>query len=1404
MTATPPVNSWPRFVCPSHGTYSLADGGFLSDPIGPHAAAFQPATFPLLAAADEPCVVLLGEPGIGKSVALRELHEAAVRQDTAVATDRHDLSGYASDQLLVRRVFDGPAINDWRRGTGTLTLTLDGLDECLLRVDTLAALLADELGRLPCDRLRLRLGCRTAVWPGLLADRLRGLFGDGGVSTFELLPLRRTDVLEAAVAAGIDPAAFLREVVRREAVPLAIRPVTLRFLLAAFADRGRLPASQAELYRRGCEYLAREGSPTRAAARRTGALSVGQRLTVAGRIAAVSLICRRPVVVTVPAGEPPAGEEAEVKDLIGGQEAGDGLPFTVTEATILEALDTGLFSGRGPGRLGFSHRTYAEFLAADYLTRRDVPDDQLLRLVTLPTDAGVRVLPQLLEVAGWLATLRPSLVPQFVAADPAVLLGCDLAGMDVGLRAGVVDALLGQAREGRFLDPYLRLGTRYRRLDHPDLAAQLRPAILDRAAVPPARRLAIDIAEACGRADLVGVLADVALDPTDEYHARVHAAYAVGRLGDGPARDRLRPLVAVAPADDPDDSLKGVALTALFPDRLSAAEAFAALTGSQRRSLYGAYAAFLTTHLPDRLRPDHLPPALAWLGRNPLFGPHSRREGLAERIMTLALDHLDDPAVAAGYAAVAVARMREFLPLPGVTADEAGAAVRRQVFEAVLPALRAAGGDATLLLRAATPLVTPADAAALVERIVREADPGVREYLAAVAEGLHGFDADATARMLDAAVRCPALARAFAPRLAPVPLDSDQARQQRASYEQYLAWQRESRERAAARRPPGPPPRDEVARLLGEAEAGDLAAWWRLNLALLFRPDGGAADELEPDLTTLPGWAEAAPDTRGRLIAAARAYLLGHEPRPDVWLGANRIHRPDWAGFRALWLLDREAPAALAGLPADVWRRWGPVAVGYPPRFNGERIGRHRELVRRAYAAAPDAMAAAVERVIDAGLQTGGTLFVFDLLRDGLDARLAAVLLARVRADRLRADDRRVALGLLLDAGDPATAEYLASLVPDPPPPVRHRLRRERAVQAAAMLCGRAAAGWAVVWAAVRRDAGFGREVFAAVAEAWDMHRSAATLGCGLSEEQAADLYLWLAREFPSADDPRPDGVHEISARETVGGFRDAVFARLRDRGTPEAAVAVERIARERPGEAWLRWAAETARQTAVAACWRPPTPAHLRLIVDDGSRRLVETGGHLLAVLRESLARLDAELQGVTPAAPDLWNTDRRTGRGTPKDEAALSDYIARHFRRDLVGRGVVVNREVEIRRGHGDAAGERSDILVTAAVPSGAAETGGAVTVVVEVKGCWNRNREADLTGQLRDRYLQESGCRHGLYVVGWFACDQWEEIDRAARRAPREPVAEARRLFDDLARQASLGGTVIEAFVLNAARR
>ncbi len=132
--------------------------------------------------------------------------------------------------------------------------------------------------------------------------------------------------------------------------------------------------------------------------------------------------------------------------------------FLIKEDLIREVLSiTGLFSSRGANRMGFAHQTYAEFLAAWYLVQREIPLVQVMSLIVSPEDPERKLVPQLHEIAAWLAGMMPDVFRQILKADPDVLLRSDVATADVEDTKALVENLLKLYDEDKLLNGALVL-----------------------------------------------------------------------------------------------------------------------------------------------------------------------------------------------------------------------------------------------------------------------------------------------------------------------------------------------------------------------------------------------------------------------------------------------------------------------------------------------------------------------------------------------------------------------------------------------------------------------------------------------------------------------------------------------------------------------------------------------------------------------------------------------------------------------------------------------------------------------------------------------------------------------------------------------------------------------------------
>ncbi|MEA1863778.1 MAG: hypothetical protein U9N46_01040 [Euryarchaeota archaeon] len=1385
--------NWKRFWHPMTCNIDLSDRGYLYDPDSEYGHIHNPDLVPFESIETVPCLVLLGEPGIGKTRTMdaeRNAIDARVKQKGG-QTLWLDLQSYGSEDRLVRELFGNPKFISWRTGTHRLHVFLDSLDECLLEIRKLATLLPDEFKKYPVERLYLRIACRTADLPNVLEEGLEELWGKDAVGVYELTPLRRVDVIEAAKANNLNADAFLQEIDRMEAVPLAIKPITLKFLLNTYL-KGKLRSTQDELYLKGCRLLCEETNESHRAAKRAGEFTADERMAVAARIAAVTIFANRYAIWTdVDTGDVP-GEDVTVRELCGGSESVNDDEIQVSEATVRETLATGLFSSRGPKRMGWAHQTYAEFFAAQYLVQRGMTLSQMMSLITHPDG---KLVPQLYETAAWLACMAPEVFQEIMKMDPEVLLRSDVATADTKDRAALVESLLILYDKEKSFDHDWAIRGQYQKLAHPELAEQLRSYICDVAKNDVVRRVAINIAEACELQTLQGDLVDIALDPAQPAPIREAAAYAAVHIGDDTTKAKLKPLAIGESENDHKDQLKGYGLQAVWPDHITAKELFTVLTHPKVENFYGAYWAFFSSKLVQHLGPTDLLTALKWVEGQPTRDKLTHHfEQLMDDIMLKAWEHLESPDVQEAFAKSVLSRFKHYDKIVGGLVEPQFESMlgddekRRRAIDAIVPMLPDRGMCLVQLVDPETPWVIEKDIPWMIERIQCEESQDVQRVWAELIERVfdrqdpNQFDTIFTARQ-----KSPVLAEEFAWLPEPVELNSPRAQEMKVHHSKIQEWANRANDRPIL----DPPPAKRIAFLLDECESGNLSAWWRLNMEMTLEPDSALyRDELKSDLTVLPGWKAADATTKARIVETAKRYVLEQDPKTQEWLGTNTMPPLAFAGYRALILLLREAPDFTPTIPTDVWKKWTPTILAY--------LKPHHELVKLAYEHAPDDIIRALLVIIDKQNEEHDYIFITRKVECCWDDRLADALLKKAKDAKLKPVCMGSLLVDLLDHNVDEAKVFAESLVPLPLPSSEDA--RNRAIAAARALMFHAKdAGWSVVGPAIREDTKFGREVISAVTH------NAESIEKRLTDDQLADLYVWLVRQYPHAEDPKHDGACIMEPRDRVTNWRNSILSYLRERGTHQACDVIQRISHELPELDWLKWTLWEAQNNTRRCTGVPPQLADILEMADDSQKCLVNSGDQLLDVLIESLKRLEEALQGETPSARDIWDQDRvDKKRYRPIDENGFSDYVKRHLEGDLKQRGIIVNREVEIRRGEGSGKGERTDIYIAAVVRGSNGKNHDSVSVIIEVKGCWNKELDTAMKTQLVDRYLKDNPCQHGMYLVGWFNCDQWDDEDYRKKGCPKRSIDEAQNRFDIQAADLSQQDVRIKVFVMNTALR
>jgi hypothetical protein len=436
----------------------------------------------------------------------------------------------------------------------------------------------------------------------------------------------------------------------------------------------------------------------------------------------------------------------------------------------------------------------------------------------------------------------------------------------------------------------------------------------------------------------------------------------------------------------------------------------------------------------------------------------------------------------------------------------------------------------------------------------------------------------------------------------------------------------------------------------------------------------------------------------------------------------------------------------------------------------------------------PEALADAAHKLVLAEAEYGdGNLFILYRLRPVLGGPLGSTLLELWQTEELRTQPQAELLRALLRADIERAAEAgLTALGPDGVASDPERGRR----LAAALLGSGGRSTWDRLWPLLKERPAWGGEVLEELAGDRDRTRD---FRAELSEDQLAELYIWLATRFPPEQDPSRLGAHFVSTREQIGEYRDQILHLLTQRGSNGALQALDRIktatGRELP---YVRIRAE---ETWRVQRWIPPRPEDVIRLAADAQRCVVLSEAGLRRVVIEALGRIQ-DMLGSQGQAHQVWDTAARR----PKRETEVAAWIADRLRDDLRGRGIIINREVEIRVNPRGGIGDRTDIHIDA-IAGECVEGAEQVTVVVEVKGCWHRDLLTAMRRQLADTYLSAAQ-RHGIYLPVWFGLDGWE--DEADRRRQACGRLHRDQLLSELQTQAEAlraEGFEIAPVILNA---
>lgn len=953
------IYNWPRYWYLRDGSLPWTENGLLSSfSSWSNNINQQKSIFTLTELQEIPCLILLGEAGMGKSQSLKEAYDAA-QNTTNDKFCYFDLAEYTSTLQMEQEIFTyNSDFNTWKTEDCNLYLYLDSLDEAFIKISRITERLvrflknlnselnqksqvelstieekdsSDEVSlesnelkpilrpkeelsiteddvldkvRLKLNTLHIRIACRTADWSQIFEEELIGIWGEDFVRVFVLASLRREDISEAAQKNNLNFDSFWEEVRNKNAEAFASSPVMLNFLLGEFRRTGSLPQTKRELYRLGCLAACRDEN---LAHENHFESEPEQRFIIASKIAALTIFTKQTNILRQQSEHLEEDAILAVRYCAGSKESFDGLDFYLFESFVEETLSTPLFHGGGVRQ--WSQKTYAEFLAAWYVVHK-LTLTQIRSLIFLPDG---RIVPQLEETAVWVASFKNEIFDDIVNYDPQILLRSDIATSNTDSKKKLTIALLDQCTA----NPHLHYDRKYLQgLKHNGLLDILKPILEDKALNETVRECALDIAVSCQEGGLLSLLVKIALDDEESLHLRGSATRGVLEFGNKHHKHQLKPLAFLSLDNRTNGDLKRGGILANWPDNLSAQELFYTLmVPAEKFSLVDHYVVEDWGKLIlSELHPSEIPIALQWVTRQgKLMDMDHKFVQFIDEIMLKAWRCLEYPGVVDEFAKTVVALWLEH---QDVINRHGFSGVRDENAERLTQEIVSRNNDKRLLatkflipiaakydrlefqFRFDLPLLTYSDISWLIAQFNASSKPQEKSLIVNLIQDAINIDqSEQFSYIYEVGMKNPDLWQALGIRLY-VELNSDKANQEREIHLRRMENKRQDDEHSERNKRPlvSPSPVERVRQEIMKFEHGNIDAWVNINYFMMFKPNGiyERIHDFDYSFASLPVWAQLEESEQKSIIDSARAFIQKHEPDKSFGNKYRWWEREEW------------------------------------------------------------------------------------------------------------------------------------------------------------------------------------------------------------------------------------------------------------------------------------------------------------------------------------------------------------------------------------------------------------------------------------------------------------------------------------------------------------------------------
>lgn len=1297
---------------------------------------------------DDRWLVLLGEPGIGKSKTLIAEYERIKNIQNSIFINLRD---FIDSKWFEEKITETNDFNEWNQNErkNRLYIFLDALDEAIIQSKQNINYILDFLSSIDGENLFIRMTCRSSEWPDFISSRIVEIL-DVKKDEFEqenilvLTPLTTTQISFALETERINTEIFWGMVKNARISSLTMHPYTLKMLLSLYKHNYSIPTSKKDLFSKGAEILCQEHNQTRLYYN-PSTISHSDVLEIAQIIAVVSIMSGYLNIINTTSIE----KTNSYLELIKLQPQLEKKFSKITFSSLQQTLKSSLFIDIGQGLYTWSHKMITEYLAAEAIISLNIDLEILKNLFVIRVREYVSISKEYLGVISWLLDERKDLLHFIIESQPEILFEIEYE-MPNELREKVIKSIFAKISNTDYRSN-IYLDNKYKFLYFDGIEELIKEEF--NSGDNKLKIEALKIIQDCNLVKLYSFLEQIVTEVKD---------YLL-------LKNIIKTLIQLAPNDkkinaleylkleDPDDEITGVVLKELWPNTINFKDLLGYIRIPNNTNLLGKYKSLLYSLEKRDFSAEEILEFTEYIIENNEIPDEFNK--------------LTDKLFSSAMRLVQIDEYRDsiFRFIQTLLSDNRELEINRYMSTLNIENRRQL---VVYLIESSIPLSRYAwifkleDIDWIIENLLNKNKGS--DLLVYVINGLRDKICDNQElfmKLYKLIVNKDFYSRISCSLFDAWELDDYLTKFYKRQYLQSLEVSKKEKVSLSA-----------IEKLIEKINSGENLYWVHLLQSIsLDNSIFISYKKLNTNFNALPD------PLKSKILEQAKIML-----EIDLKLNQNNyLEKKSWSNFEICLfyifnLVFEYERGYVSNISNETLKIWLAVIINAPINTGDlEKEQRDKivdflyDLIRVEFNELTKLRIDLINKKLDYSyslsedIKKYGNEYVFDYLKNSLYKykitnkslyqEICRILISDGYTDIISFLEKEI---LKLQSLDFAilTAEVL--------------LENNQ--------------GWKYIFPQMIDNHIFCKEMLLKIAESRKFFHSY------IPKREYITLYGMIENIYPNVklDIGYKDGF--MSKEDHIYSLKNSLLNALIDEGTIASYRDIETLKRKFSTYPYWGNVLQNARETYFSKNPINVDPNDFITILNNHDARIVDTEEELVNVLLNVLNAVQNDLLVENSEMFLLWIPNENYIK--PRGENEFSTYLMNRMKYYVERYNIILNREVEWRPSRPSFEGERTDIHVNAK-----ATNGNIITCIIEVKGNWNKELKTAMKNQLADRYLKDSSTRSGIYLVAWFNSEEWKKDYRKSQR-PIKEKQEAIDIFINQSEELNEMGYYVKPYVMD----